>query len=108
MTTILDITSKWNNGGGRVGVDHFGRKLRDLGKESGNKTSQKVGDFIVKNPKTALAGSIALGALTIKAGQAGTKKTRKFLEDHDKNAFAYEKSQGITVPRDSKEEEDDN
>lgn len=110
VTTVLDLGSKSNHMGGLKGTNSFGRRLEEAGIKSGNQTSQKVGQFIKRNPKTALAGSIILGIGIGKAGQLGYKKTRKFIEDHDKNAFAYEKSQGMIVPKDlkDKEEDDDN
>ena len=108
MTFILNLGSKINGGGGLKGVNRFGRRLQEAGEKSGNITSQRVGNFIKENPKTALLGSMVIGAGIIKASRLGYNKTRKFIEDHDKNAFAYEKSQGMIVPKESKNEEDDN
>ena len=108
MTFILDLGSKINGGGGLKRVNRFGRRLQEAGEKSGNITSQRVGNFIKENPKTALLGSIVIGSGIIKASRLGYNKTRKFIEDHDKNAFAYEKSQGMIVPKESKNEEDDN
>ena len=108
MTFILDLGSKIKGGGGLKGVNRFGRRLQEAGEKSGNITSQRVGNFIKENPKTALLGSIVIGSGIIKASKLGYNKTRKFIEDHDKNAFAYEKSQGMIVPKESKNEEDDN
>ena len=108
MTFILDLGSKINGGGGLKQVNRFGRRLQEAGEKSGNITSQRVGNFIKENPKTALLGSMVIGAGIIKASKLGYNKTRKFIEDHDKNAFAYEKSQGMIVPKESKNEEDDN
>lgn len=108
MTFILNLGSKINGGGGLKRVNRFGRRLQEAGEKSGNITSQRVGNFIKENPKTALLGSIVIGSGIIKASRLGYNKTRKFIEDHDKNAFAYEKSQGMIVPKESKNEEDDN
>lgn len=108
MTFILDLGSKIEGGGGLKRVNRFGRRLQEAGEKSGNITSQRVGNFIKENPKTALLGSMVIGAGIIKASRLGYNKTRKFIEDHDKNAFAYEKSQGMIVPKESKNEEDDN
>ena len=108
MTFILNLGSKINGGGGLKRVNRFGRRLQEAGEKSGNITSQRVGNFIKENPKTALLGSIVIGSGIIKASRLGYDKTRKFIEDHDKNAFAYEKSQGMIVPKESKNEEDDN
>ena len=108
MTFILDLGSKIEGGGGLKRVNRFGRRLQEAGEKSGNITSQRVGNFIKENPKTALLGSMIVGAGIIKASRLGYNKTRKFIEDHDKNAFAYEKSQGMIVPKESKNEEDDN
>lgn len=108
MTFILDLGSKINGGGGLKRVNRFGRRLQEAGEKSGNITSQRVGNFIKENPKTALLGSIVIGSGIIKASRLGYNKTREFIEDHDKNAFAYEKSQGMIVPKESKNEEDDN
>lgn len=108
MTFILNLSSKINGGGGLKRVNRFGRRLQEAGEKSGNITSQRVGNFIKENPKTALLGSIVIGSGIIKASRLGYNKTRKFIEDHDKNAFAYEKSQGMIVPKESKNEEDDN
>ena len=108
MTFILDLGSKIEGGGGLKRVNRFGRRLQEAGEKSGNITSQRVGNFIKENPKTALLGSIVIGSGIIKASRLGYNKTRKFIEDHDKNAFAYEKSQGMIVPKESKNEEDDN
>ena len=108
MTFILDLGSKIEGGGGLKRVNRFGRRLQEAGEKSGNITSQRVGNFIKENPKTALLGSIVIGSGIIKASRLGYNKTRKFIEDHDKNAFAYEKSQGMIVPKESKNEDDDN
>ena len=108
MTFILDLGSKIKGGGGLKRVNRFGRRLQEAGEKSGNITSQRVGNFIKENPKTALLGSIVIGSGIIKASRLGYDKTRKFIEDHDKNAFAYEKSQGMIVPKESKNEDDDN
>ena len=108
MTFILDLGSKIEGGGGLKRVNRFGRRLQEAGEKSGNITSQRVGNFIKENPKTALLGSIVIGSGIIKASRLGYDKTRKFIEDHDKNAFAYEKSQGMIVPKESKNEDDDN
>lgn len=108
MTFILNLGSKIEGGGGLKRVNRFGRRLQEAGEKSGNITSQRVGNFIKENPKTALLGSIVIGSGIIKASRLGYNKTRKFIEDHDKNAFAYEKSQGMIVPKESKNEEDDN
>ena len=108
MTFILDLGSKIEGGGGLKRVNRFGRRLQEAGEKSGNITSQRVGNFIKENPKTALLGSMVIGSGIIKASRLGYNKTRKFIEDHDKNAFAYEKSQGMIVPKESKNEEDDN
>jgi len=107
-TTVLDITSKWKGGGGLKRVNSFGRRLEEAGIKNNNQLSQKVGKAIKDNPKTALAGSIVAGIGITRLGQLGYKKTKKFLKDHDKNAFAYEESQGMIVPKDKKENEDDN
>lgn len=104
-TFTLDFLSKFKGGDGLKGTNSFGRRLQEAGEKSGNITSQKVGKFIKENPKKSLIGSILIGAGILKAGQLGFKKTRKFIEDHDKNAYAYEKSQGMIVPKELKNEE---
>lgn len=91
--TILGGISNLSGGGGRKGVENFGKNLYNRGIKSGSKWSQNVGKFIMKNPKTSLGASIPVG-LGIMAGtwDTGEKIVRKGAEAIDKNAYAYQKS----------------
>lgn len=98
--TILGGINKLASYGniGRREVAAFGQKLADTGAKSGSVLSQKVGNFITNNPKTALAMTIPVSA-GVAAGTygVGEKLTRKGLEKVDKNAFAYEKSKNQQI-----------
>lgn len=90
--TLLGTLSFRTGGGGRKGVSRFGKDLEKLGKETGNKTSQKVGKFVQDNPKTALLGSAALGYGVIRTARNKISgATSKAIEKVDPNAFAYAK-----------------
>ena len=110
--STLGKISSFVGGGGRSGVSKFGEDLTSLGVKTGNTTSQKVGDFITNNPKTALAGSILLGGVVIKKAKdkAGNLAT-KAIETVDPNAYAYSKYGARPIPvrkKNSQEEEENN
>lgn len=97
--TILGGISNIFGGGGRRGVYKFGHQLNRYGKHSGSEWSQKAGKFIMDHPKTALVGSIPVGA-GIMAGtwDAGEKLVRKGMKKVDKNAYAYQESKEEEIP----------
>lgn len=97
--TILGGISNIFGGGGRKGVYKFGHQLNRYGKHSGSEWSQKAGKFIMDHPKTALVGSIPVGA-GIMAGtwDAGEKLVRKGMKKVDKNAYAYQESKEEEIP----------
>lgn len=97
--TILGGISNIFGGGGRKGVYKFGNQLNRYGKHSGSEWSQKAGKFIMDHPKTALVGSIPIGA-GIMAGtwDAGEKLVRKGMKKVDKNAYAYQESKEEEIP----------
>jgi hypothetical protein len=85
-------------GGGHKGVQRFGNDLISAGAKSGNQYTQKLGNFIVNNPKTALTGSIATGASVMYATFGGGEKLAKgAFNAVDKNAFAYDKAKEQAV-----------
>ena len=86
---FLGGISSFMGGGGKKGVQEFANYM----KSSKNATSQKIGKFVEKHPKTALTGSIGvgIGAMGATFGQ-GEKLSKKALETVDKNAFKYTKS----------------
>ena len=97
--TILGGISNMFGGGGRRGVYKFGHQLNRYGKHSGSEWSQKAGKFIMDHPKTALVGSIPVGA-GIMAGtwDAGEKLVKKGMKKIDKNAYAYQESKEEEIP----------
>lgn len=96
--TILGGISNMSGGGGRKGVYKFGHQLERYGRHSGSEWSQKAGKFIMNNPKTALAGSIPVGAgiMTATWG-AGEKIVDKTARTLDKNAFKYQDSKNENI-----------
>lgn len=96
--TILGGISNMSGGGGRKGVYKFGHQLNRYGKHSGSEWSQKAGKFIMDHPKTALAGSIPVGA-AVMAGTwgAGEKLVNKTAKALDKDAFKYQESKNEEV-----------
>lgn len=93
--TILGGLSNLSCGGGRKGVYKFGHQLNRYG---GSVWSQKAGKFIMDNPKTALAGSIPVGAAVLGAtwgtGENIVNKTARAL---DKDAFKYQDSKNQEI-----------
>lgn len=96
--SILGGISNLAGGGGTKGVQKFGKQLEAAGRKSGSEWSKKGGQFIQKNPKTALGGSILVGAGTISAtwGQ-GEKGVNKLARKVDNNAFRYQDSKNHEV-----------
>lgn len=96
--TILGGISNMSGGGGRKGVYKFGHQLNRYGKHSGSVWSQKAGKFIMDHPKTALAGSIPVGA-AVMAGTwgAGEKIVNKTARALDKDAFKYQDSKNQEI-----------
>lgn len=96
---ILGGISSISGGGGRKGVYKFGHQLNRYGKHSGSEWSQKVGKFIMDHPKTALVGSIPVGAGIMAATwDTGEKLVRKGMKKIDKNAYAYQESKEEEIP----------
>ena len=96
--TILGGISNISGGGGRKGVYKFGHQLERYGRHSGSEWSQKAGKFIMNNPKTALAGSIPVGAGIMAATWgAGEKMVDKTARTLDKNAFKYQDSKNEEI-----------
>lgn len=96
--TILGGISNMSGGGGRKGVYKFGHQLERYGRHSGSEWSQKAGKFIMNNPKTALVGSIPVGAGVMAATWgAGEKMVNKTARTLDKNAFKYQDSKNENI-----------
>ena len=96
--TILGGLSNLSGGGGRKGVYKFGYQLNRYGKHSGSVWSQKAGKFIMDNPKTALAGSIPVGAAVLGATWGtGEKIVNKTARALDKDAFKYQDSKNQEI-----------
>lgn len=96
--TILGGLSNLSGGGGRKGVYKFGHQLNRYGKHSGSVWSQKAGKFIMDNPKTALAGSIPVGAAVLGATWGtGEKIVNKTARALDKDAFKYQDSKNQEI-----------
>lgn len=94
--TILGGLSNLSGGGGRKGVYKFGHQLNRYG--SGSVWSQKAGKFIMDNPKTALAGSIPVGAAVLGATWGtGEKIVNKTARALDKDAFKYQDSKNQEI-----------
>lgn len=98
QSTLGWISNNIAMGGGRRGVEKFGRQLSAMGRKSGNPLTQKAGKFILDHPKTAIGASIpaGLGAMAL-TWDAGEKLTTKALKKVDKNATAYRDSQNQEV-----------
>ena len=97
--TILGGISNLFGGGGRKGVYKFGHQLNRYGKHSGSEWSQKAGKFIMDHPKTALAGSIPVGAgIMATTWDAGDKLVKRGAKKIDKNAYAYQESKEEEIP----------
>lgn len=97
--TILGGLSNLSGGGGRKGVYKFGHQLNRYGrKHSGSVWSQKAGKFIMDNPKTALAGSIPVGAAVLGATWGTVEKiVNKTARALDKDAFKYQDSKNQEI-----------
>lgn len=92
--TILGGLSNLSGGGGRKGVYKFGHQLNRYG----SVWSQKAGKFIMDNPKTALAGSIPVGAAVLGATWGtGEKIVNKTARALDKDAFKYQDSKNQEI-----------
>ena len=80
-------------GGGSHYVKSIGRGMQKLGKESGNVYTQKTGDWIMKNQKKALVGTLGVGAVMAKGFghlfNAGYKTGDKAFRSLDKKAYEY-------------------
>lgn len=78
-----------------MGVDKktTGGFLRNMASNPNNsETTKKTATWLLNHKKTALAGSVAVGALGFKPWTYGDKAVRSMAGAVDKNAFAYEKS----------------
>ena len=98
--TILGAANKFASFGGfgRKEVAKFGQDLHAAGMKSGNTWTQKVGKFIVDNPKTSLLATLpAASAATKVSYDASEKLVRKTAGALDKDAFAYEKSKNQVI-----------
>lgn len=98
--TTLGFLSNVAGGGGRKGVQKFGQRLQELGKKNGSKYTEKLGNFIIEKPKTALVASIPVGgAVTFGAWGLGEKAVKKTAEALDDNAYAYQNSKEQQIPQ---------
>ena len=89
------VKNSMNGLGGFLGQrgDKMAEQFTQLGKESGNKYTQQLGDFLTKHGKTAAAGGIAVGSGIMAAGWGqGEKITKKAIKSVDPNAYAYQES----------------
>lgn len=104
---ILGKLSSDFGGGGREGVAKFGEDLRDLGKKTKNKTSQKLGQYIIDNSEKALAASIPLGGVVLGGIYKRTKRVGSdVIEKLDPDAYAYNKY-GVKPKRKAPENDND-
>lgn len=89
--SILNGASHLMMGGGKSGVTRFGDHLVNYGKTNNNQFLQNAGNWVKNNTKTALAGSIALGAgVTAATWDLGQHIAEKGLKKADPNAYAYD------------------
>lgn len=89
VTKGLSGASSWLGGGGREGVSNLSKEFLN----SKNPITQRVGKFLGKYTKTALAGSILVGGgISAKAFDLGDKMVKKPMKMIDKDAYAYERS----------------
>lgn len=80
-------------GGGRTARQGMVNDIANLGKESGNKWTQKTAEWLGNHKKTAGVAAGAMGLGIMSAGfNNGEKITKGAIGAVDKNAFAYEKS----------------
>lgn len=93
--TLLGGLSNMAGGGGREGVENFGKRLQELGEQSGSSISKKVGRFAIERPKTSLALSVIPGSIAMTGTWGlGEKLARKGIEAADNHAYDYQKSKG--------------
>lgn len=95
-TSTLSGISSFMGGGGKKGVEQFGKDLAT--NASKDSYAGNIANFMSKHKKTALAGSVAVGsAVVFKPWEVGEKAVKKGASVVDKNAFAYEKSQNQQI-----------
>lgn len=96
--TTLGSVSNLMQGGGRKGVETFGKELEALGKQNNSPWSTKLGKATQKYKKTAIAASIPVGAATMAVTwDAGQKMAEGTARKLDKNAFRYQDSQNQQI-----------
>lgn len=94
---VLNVMSLLSGGGGAKGVRNLGIQISAIGKKSGNKWTQKLGQAIIDNPNSAMVASIPGGLILVSGGVAvGDRVATEIAKKADKEAFDY---------IDSKEEE---
>lgn len=94
LETTLSGVSSLAGGGGKKAVNKFANELAG----SSNPWSQKTGQFLKNNPKTALAGSAVVGGTVLSTSwDLGEKGVKKGFKAIDKNAYAYEDSQNQQI-----------
>lgn len=96
--STLGSVSNLMQGGGRKGVEKFGKDLEQLGRKNNSSWSTKLGQLTQKYPKTAIAASIPVGAATMAVTwDAGQKIAEGTARKLDKNAFRYQDSQNQQI-----------
>lgn len=91
VKNTLAAVDKMSGGGGLKGVERFGDRLINAGKQNNSQFLQSAGNFVKKNQKTALIGSIGLGFKVMgDTMHLGENIVNKPLRAIDPNAFAYD------------------
>lgn len=91
--STLGGISNFIGGGGKKGVQNFGKRLKELGEESGNSYSKNIGRFIQRDPNTAVALSIPVGVgITAGTWDLGERATSGIIRSIDKDAYKYQDS----------------
>lgn len=90
QNTLAGI-DKMSGGRGVAGVDNFSKRLTDAGKQYDSRFLQNAGKWWGNHKKTALVGSITLGAAAMgKTMKLGENIVNKPMKAIDPNAYAYD------------------
>lgn len=84
-------TGMLGGGQGLKGVENFGNRFINYGKQYNSQALQKTGEFIKKNPKLTMAASTAAAFYTMgKTMNLGENLVNKPLKAIDPGAYAYD------------------
>lgn len=96
--TILGFISHLAMGGGHKAAENAARSYVNQGAKSGNVLTQKVGNFLTNNKKTAIAATIPVGlGTTALLWEGGEKVAKGIGKTIDKDAYTYENWQGQQI-----------